>query len=70
MALYRIFHQSLNNIRRHAASANKVIVSVAYEAQVLSLYVQDDVPCFDVEAAMDGRRGGAERGRSAWGRAR
>ena len=70
MALYRIFHQSLNNIRRHAASANKVIVSVAYEAQVLSLYVQDDVPGFDVEAAMDGRRGGAERGRSACGRAR
>ncbi|MBF8266914.1 MAG: multi-sensor signal transduction histidine kinase [Dehalococcoidia bacterium] len=58
MALYRIFHEALINIRRHAPGARKVTVSLAYTGQAVSLQVQDDGPGFDVEEALQAKRVG------------
>ncbi len=51
VTVYRIFHEALTNIGRHAASAGKVAVSLAREDGLVSLQVQDDGPGFDVDGS-------------------
>ena len=58
MALYRIFHEALTNIGRHAPGVREVAVSLVYRDQTISLQVRDDGPGFDVEAALQARRVG------------
>ena len=58
VALYRIFHEALNNIRRHADSARNVTASLECSDHTVSLQIQDDGPGFDVEAAMQRKRVG------------
>lgn len=59
LTTYRIFHEVLANIKRHAIGASKVEVYLSCEAGVVSLQVKDNGPGFDVEAALqNGRMGG------------
>ena len=58
IVLYRIFHEALINVGRHARSARNVTVSLACKDHVVSLQVQDDGPGFDVEAATQSKRVG------------
>ncbi|MBI4201420.1 MAG: sensor histidine kinase [Chloroflexi bacterium] len=58
VALYRIFHEALINVRRHAASARSVTVVLEYGNGSINLRVQDDGQGFDVEAAVQRRRVG------------
>ena len=58
VVLYRIFHEALTNIRRHAASATHVAVTLACRDHGICLQVQDNGPGFDVEAAMQRKRVG------------
>lgn len=59
IALYRIFHEALINIRRHATGATRVAVSLCAGDEAITLAVEDDGPGFDVEAATRvGRVGG------------
>ena len=59
VAFYRIFHEALINIRRHASTAGNVTVDLTCSEHTVALRVLDDGPGFDVAAAMDGKR--------AWG---
>lgn len=52
VALYRIFHETLINIRRHAPNARSVVVTLASADHSVSLKVEDDGPGFDVLAAV------------------
>ena len=58
VTLYRIFHEALTNIRRHATSATNVAVVLACKDQTTNLQVQDNGPGFDVEAATQRKRVG------------
>lgn len=58
VALYRIFHEALINIRRHAASARNVAVTLTSDRDAVNLQVQDDGPGFDIETAMQRKRVG------------
>lgn len=49
---YRIFHEALSNVRRHAASAREVNVSLTCKDRMLTLEVRDDGPGFDPWAEM------------------
>lgn len=49
---YRIFHEALTNVRRHATDAKKVKVSLTSKGQMLNMQVKDDGPGFDVRAEM------------------
>jgi len=62
LIVYRIFHEALTNIKKHAIGATEVKVSLSDEADVVSLQVRDNGPGFDVEAAMVNKRMGGLRG--------
>lgn len=51
VALYRVFHEALTNVRRHAPGAQNVSVTLAQRDGVVRLEVRDDGPGFDVPAA-------------------
>jgi PAS domain S-box-containing protein len=59
---YRIFQEALMNIRKHAASAREVAVTLTCKNDVVSLQVVDNGPGFDVEAAMQSKRVGGLKG--------
>lgn len=46
-ALYRIFHESITNIRRHAAGARHVSTNLIGDDHAVALQVKDDGPGFD-----------------------
>ena len=50
ITLYRIFHEALINVRRHAPEAKSTTVSITYRDQVAVLRVEDNGPGFDLEA--------------------
>jgi signal transduction histidine kinase len=58
VALYRIFHEALINIRRHASSARNVGVTLTSHRDNVDLQVQDDGPGFDIETALQRKRVG------------
>lgn len=58
VTLYRIFHEAVTNVRRHAPAARELVVSLASRDREASLQVQDDGPGFDTEAAARGKRVG------------
>ena len=58
VVLYRIFHEALINVGRHAVGAAKVAVDLASNAAAVSLAVQDDGPGFDVGRALQAKRVG------------
>lgn len=58
LALYRVFHEALINIRRHAPTARNVTVSFTRQQQRLVLFIEDDGPGFDVQGAWRVRRVG------------
>ena len=58
VALYRIFQETLMNIRRHAFSTNNVTVSLRRRNNTVNFEVQDDGPGFDAEAVMQDFRAG------------
>jgi len=47
---YRIFHEALTNVRRHATDAKEVKVSLVCKGQILDLQVKDDGSGFDARA--------------------
>ncbi|MBI4333899.1 MAG: sensor histidine kinase [Chloroflexi bacterium] len=51
VVLYRIFHEALTNIRRHARGAKNVRVAIDRTGDSIDLMVADDGPGFDVGAA-------------------
>ncbi|MEE9199242.1 MAG: ATP-binding protein, partial [Dehalococcoidia bacterium] len=51
VALYRIFHEALINIGKHAATTTKVIVTLEKMGNSVHLRIQDNGPGFDVDAA-------------------
>ena len=59
---YRIFQEALMNIRKHAASAREVAVTLTWKNDVVNLQVVDDGPGFDVKAAMRSKRVGGLKG--------
>lgn len=59
VVLYRIFHEALANVRKHAPAAGTVIVTLKSGKGVASLRLRDDGPGFDSDAvARAGRVGG------------
>ena len=58
LTAYRIFHEALNNVKRHAIGASEVRVSLSDEAEMVNLQVKDNGPGFDVKAAMVNKRAG------------
>ena len=58
ITLYRIFHEALTNIRKHAPDAKNVAVSLACLDQVVVLQVGDDGPGFQVETVEARKRVG------------
>jgi PAS domain S-box-containing protein len=60
--VYRIFQEALMNIRKHAASAREVAVTLTCRNGVVSLQVVDNGPGFDVKAAMQSKRVGGLKG--------
>lgn len=58
VALYRIFHEALINVRRHAGRPSNVTVTMVCSGNSLSLQVHDDGVGFDVEGAMQKKRVG------------
>jgi signal transduction histidine kinase len=60
--VYRIFQEALMNIRKHAASAREVAVTLSCKNGVVSLQVVNDGPGFDVKAAMQSKRVGGLKG--------
>ena len=60
--VYRIFQEALMNIRKHAASAREVAVTLTCKNEVVSLQVVDNGPGFDAEAAMPNKRVGGLKG--------
>ncbi len=58
VALYRIFHEALINVRRHSTGAKNVTVTLSCKDHVVNLQVEDDGLGFDVEAAVQGKRVG------------
>lgn len=51
VSLYRIFHEAITNVRKHAKGAKTLGVSLVYRNQAVHLEIQDDGPGFDVKAA-------------------
>ena len=58
VVLYRIFHEALTNVRKHAADAKDVSVSLFSTGGTVDLGVEDDGPGFNVEAAARTKRVG------------
>jgi signal transduction histidine kinase len=58
VALYRIFHEALINIRRHAKDAGHVVVSLKSVDHTVSLEVKDDGIGFDPQAEVQRKRVG------------
>ena len=58
IALYRIFHEALINIRRHGSNTRKVNVSLSCGDHVVTLQILDDGSGFDVEVALQAKRVG------------
>jgi signal transduction histidine kinase len=58
IALYRIFHEALINIWRHADTVQCVTVSLTGDNHTMNMRVQNDGPSFDVEAALQSKRVG------------
>ena len=56
VALYRVFHEALLNVRRHATRARHVKVTLTCVDGIVSLQVRNDGPGFDVEAAESAKR--------------
>lgn len=56
MTIYRIFQEALTNIRRHASSAENVVVSLRCRHNIISLHVQDDGPGFEAQAVSQNLR--------------
>lgn len=56
VTLYRIFHEALANIQRHAPGTQNVVVSLTYREMFINLEVQDDGPGFDMEAVTEDNR--------------
>ena len=54
VALYRIFHEALVNIRRHSRAKN-ITVTLLSRDRVVTLLVQDDGLGFDMEEALHGK---------------
>lgn len=46
---YRIFHEALTNVRRHATDVKEVKVSLTCKDRMLNMQVKDDGPGFDVQ---------------------
>jgi len=55
ITIYRIFHEAVTNIRKHAPDAKNVAVSLACLDQVFVLQVRDDGPGFQV-ATVEARK--------------
>ena len=51
VTLYRIFHEALMNVRRHANGVRSVMTSLRYREQLVCLEVQDDGCGFDAETS-------------------
>jgi len=51
VALYRVFHEALTNVRRHAPTARKVLVTFERKDRGIILQIEDDGQGFDVAAA-------------------
>ena len=58
VTLYRIFHEAVINIRKHAPEAGKVFVSLTCDQDAVHLQIEDDGPGFDVEAEKQAKRVG------------
>ena len=58
ITLYRIFHEALTNVRKHAPDAKKVAISLACSDQAVVLQVRDDGPGFQVETVEARKRVG------------
>ena len=59
VAVYRIFHEALVNVRKHAPGCRNISVWLSSRDRVVRLDVADDGPGFDAEAAAQtGRVGG------------
>ena len=56
VALYRIFHEALMNVKKHATSAGNVTISLVSSNNIVSLQVQDDGPGFNIKASMQDKR--------------
>lgn len=56
VALYRIFHEALTNIRRHASTATGVAVTLTCQDHGISLQVEDNGPGFEVKATTQHKR--------------
>ena len=54
ITLYRILHEALINIRRHAPNVKNVGVLLKFKNQIALLQVQDDGPGFDIEELTGG----------------
>ncbi|MBI4201117.1 MAG: sensor histidine kinase [Chloroflexi bacterium] len=58
VALYRIFHEALINVRRHATGARAVEVALVCNNGFVDLRLRDDGAGFDAQAASSSRRVG------------
>lgn len=58
IAIYRVFHEALINVRRHAPGARSLSVTLIRRDGVVSLQVEDDGPGFDVKGAAASERVG------------
>ncbi|MBI2957815.1 MAG: sensor histidine kinase [Chloroflexi bacterium] len=58
VALYRVFHEAISNVRKHAGSATLLSVSLACRDLVAHLEVQDNGPGFDACVASAQKRVG------------
>ncbi len=56
--LYRIFHEALLNVRRHATGVKNVIVSLRSVGASVMLQIYDDGAGFDVEKAQGNKQAG------------
>lgn len=58
MVVYRVFHEALSNVRRHAPGAKNVRVLLMHRHNVVILHVEDDGPGFRSKAAAASERVG------------
>ncbi|MEW6034230.1 MAG: ATP-binding protein [Chloroflexota bacterium] len=58
VTLYRIFHEAMINIKKHAPTASRVVVSIVGQDEAVRLQVQDNGQGFNVEAATQAKRVG------------
>ncbi|MBI2853525.1 MAG: sensor histidine kinase [Chloroflexi bacterium] len=58
ISLYRIFHEAITNVRKHAGSATILSVSLTCRDSVAHLEVKDNGPGFDVSVASGQKRVG------------